>query len=235
MPLLFRQQRAAQQGLRHELKYMIAVRDAVLLQHRLALAMDTDSHADAEGRYFIRSLYFDDFDFAAYRDKLNGVENRAKYRLRYYNFDDSFISFEKKEKIRDMTKKTAVRVSREQAEAMMERGDVGDTDNSLLQEFRSLWNAGLRPRVLVDYDRYVFAHPVGNTRITLDMAVRTSPCKTELFDTQLAMLPVLPPAHAVLEVKYNDAFPRHVGLLLEGVAKDRMAVSKYCRCLSILE
>lgn len=235
MALLFRRQSAAERGLRHELKYIINVRDAVLLQHRLRQVMDTDPHADADGRYFIRSLYFDDMDFTAYRDKLNGVEKRAKYRLRYYNYDESFISFEKKEKLRDMTCKTSARVTAEQARAMIGSGAVGDTDKPLLQEFAGLWNAGLRPRVLVDYDRYVFAHPVGNTRVTLDMGVRTSPCKTELFDRELAMLPVLAKGEAVLEVKYDDAFPRHVGRLLEGVARDRMAVSKYCRCLAVLE
>lgn len=230
-----REKSAALRGLRHELKYVISTRSAVFLRQRLALALDPDPHAGPDGGYFIRSLYFDDTDWTAYRDKLDGVERRAKYRLRYYNFDESYLSFEKKEKLRDMTRKTAAAVSRDRALAMAAGGDPGETEDPLLLEFRARWNAGLRPRVLVDYDRFVFAHPAGNTRVTLDLNVRTSPCKTELFDRDLAMLPVLDRGEAVLEVKYDDFFPAFVGRLLEDVPKTRCAVSKYCRCLGILE
>ena len=226
---------AAQQRMRHELKYIISTGGARYLQHELSRTMDTDPHAGPDGSYFIRSLYFDDVHFTAYRDKLNGVEKRAKYRLRYYNFDPGFLVLEKKEKLRDMTRKTSVRVTQEEALAMLREGRVPETDIPLLQEFDALWREGLRPCVLVDYDRHVFAHCVGNTRITLDRNVRTSPCKTELFDRGLAMMPVLGEGQVILEVKYDDQFPTHAGYLLDDLPRERLAVSKFCRCLSILE
>ena len=225
---------AARQGLRHELKFLVSARSVLLLRQRLSRVMEPDPHAGPEGRYFIRSLYFDDMDYTAYREKLNGVDTRAKYRLRYYNYNDSYIAYEKKEKFRDMTRKAMAAVSRPTAEAMAARGEA-EGEDPLLTEFQALWRRGLRPRVLVDYDRYVFVHPVGNTRVTLDLDVRTSPWKTDLFCRDLAMLPVLDPGLAVLEVKYDDQFPRHVARLLEGVPRDRAAVSKYCRCLALLE
>lgn len=221
--------------LRYELKFVISEYAAELLRLRLDAALAHDPHAGPYGGYFIRSLYFDDQDWRAYRDKLAGVENRVKFRLRYYNYDDSFISYERKEKLRDMTRKTAVRVDRALTQAMLTRGDILGREEPLLLDFAARWNAGLRPRVLVDYDRAVYVHPLGNTRITLDSRVRTSAYKTDFFDPNLPSLPVLDPGTAVLEVKYDRLIPAFIPRLLEGIPKERASVSKYCRCLSIGE
>ena len=221
--------------LRYELKFLMSNYAAELVERRLAAVLETDRHADEHGGYFIRSLYFDDPHWTAYRDKLSGVEKRAKYRIRFYNYDDSFLSFEKKEKIRDMTRKTGVRIDRALAERMIAAGAIGERQDDLLREFAALWHGGLRPAVLVDYDRTVFVHPVGNTRITLDRAVRTAPYNTELFSRELCTLPVLPEGQCVLEVKYDKIIPAFLPRMLEGIPKDRSSVSKYCRCLSIGE
>ncbi|MBQ2896628.1 MAG: polyphosphate polymerase domain-containing protein [Oscillospiraceae bacterium] len=221
--------------LRYELKFLLSHYAAELVEKRLSAVMAHDRNADGRGGYFIRSLYFDDQQWTAYRDKLAGVEKRAKYRIRFYNHDDSFLSFEKKEKLRDMTRKTGVRIDRALAERMIANGDIAGREEDLLREFAALYRGGLRPRVLVDYDRTVFVHPLGNTRVTLDRAVRSAPYKTELFDPGLCTLPVLPEGQCVLEVKYDKIIPSFIPRLLEGIPKDRSSVSKYCRCLSIGE
>lgn len=48
-------------------------------------------------------------------------------------------------------------------------------------------------------------------------------------------MPVLDEGEAVLEVKYDAFLPAPVRALLEGVPKQRCAVSKYTKCLDILE
>ena len=60
--------------------------------------MKPDAHASG-GRYRITSLYFDDIYGTGYNDKLNGVLNRKKYRIRTYNFDKNFIRLEEKRRI----------------------------------------------------------------------------------------------------------------------------------------
>ena len=47
---------------RHEIKYIISLREAELLKYRLRALLRPDSHVRADGSYFIRSLYFDDTD-----------------------------------------------------------------------------------------------------------------------------------------------------------------------------
>ena len=85
------------EGYRHEYKYLISRSAAELLRRRLPCIMERDSHAGPTGQYTIRSLYFDDPNFTAFRDKVDGVDNRTKYRIRCYNGDTSRCRLERKD------------------------------------------------------------------------------------------------------------------------------------------
>ena len=108
---------------RHEFKYYINAWDRELLSRRLGTVMTRDPHTMADGRYVIRSLYFDNFTDTALFEKVNGVNPRAKFRIRIYNGDDSFISLEKKVKRDEFTQKLQARITREEYEAMYGKDD----------------------------------------------------------------------------------------------------------------
>ena len=76
---------------RHEIKYFISTRDVPLMVERLETVMFRDRHADENGNYFVRSLYFDDIFDTALNEKLAGVNERDKYRIRIYELDDSSL------------------------------------------------------------------------------------------------------------------------------------------------
>lgn len=76
--------------MRHEYKHIINYGDYLALKSRLSIFMQTDKHG-IDGQYKIRSIYFDDMNDSCYQDKINGVNKRSKYRLRYYNNDLSYI------------------------------------------------------------------------------------------------------------------------------------------------
>ena len=80
---------------RHEVKHEISNLDMLILRQRLRAVMKPDSHAK-DGQYEIRSLYFDNMDDKALREKLDGVSVREKYRIRMYNNDPSVIRLERK-------------------------------------------------------------------------------------------------------------------------------------------
>ncbi len=220
---------------RHEIKYAVSLFEAELLKRRLPCLLRPDAHAGKDGSYFIRSLYFDDPDFTAYREKLDGVKERTKYRIRFYNMNDSVIFLEKKTKDGDMTGKDSVRLTRELAETFLRGDDELLRLDGLCGELGRLRQGAWRPAVIVDYDRWAFKYPAGNVRVTIDMNVRTAPYQYDLFDPRLLTIPVLDEGEAVLEVKYDDFLPAPVRELLHGVKKQRCAVSKYTKCLSILE
>ena len=60
---------------RHEVKHEISNLDKLILRQRLSTVMTPDSHAK-NGHYEIRSLYFDNPDDKALREKLDGVSIR---------------------------------------------------------------------------------------------------------------------------------------------------------------
>lgn len=75
--------------MRHEYKHIINYGDYLALKSRLGVFMKTDEHS-IDGQYKIRSIYFDDMNDSCYQDKINGVNKRSKYRIRYYNNDLSY-------------------------------------------------------------------------------------------------------------------------------------------------
>lgn len=218
-------------GYRHEDKYFISAAGYHLLRARLRAALAPDAHAAQNRRYLVRSLYFDDYIQSGLLDKREGVQYREKFRIRYYDFDPSFIRLEAKQKHGDITRKLAAPLTREQAEALT-RGDLWslyDNSDALLRAFYLKARTRLlRPAVLVDYDReaYVF----GDVRITFDHHVRTGGYRTTLFDPQTPTLPVLAPDRVILEVKYDEALPYAVRQLLRPVPATRCAISKYELC-----
>ena len=80
---------------RHEVKYIISSGDAAAARASLSGVAQLDPHAREKGYYLVRSLYFDDpLDTALY-EKLDGVNERKKFRIRYYNDDLSYGSVTK--------------------------------------------------------------------------------------------------------------------------------------------
>ena len=90
---------------RHELKYQINPADHHALRQRLRAVMKRDPHTRADGFYTIRSVYFDNYKDKALREKLDGVQLREKFRIRWYNDDLSYITLEKKIKHNDLCMK----------------------------------------------------------------------------------------------------------------------------------
>ena len=89
---------------RHEWKHEINMADLYAIRARLKVVARGDPHAK-DGKYFIRSLYFDNLSDKALREKIDGVDRREKFRIRYYNKDTSFIRLEKKSKVNGLETK----------------------------------------------------------------------------------------------------------------------------------
>ena len=226
-----------EKGLRHEYKFLISRADAELLKLRLPRIMERDPHAGETGQYTIRSLYFDDVNAAAYYEKVDGIDSRTKYRIRFYNYDGSVIKLEKKEKLGNLTRKTAQTITKRDARALEYALSQGCPDNpeGLTEELRlACLSRGLRPKVLVDYDRTPFLCHAGNTRITIDENVRTRPYIAHLFASPRAMTPVLEPNQVILEVKFDDFLPGYLADALADIPKVNMAISKFALCMSYI-
>ena len=122
---------------RHELKYAIPYADYLAMSKRLKVIMKKDPHASEDGLYRIRSIYFDNIDDKALREKIDGIARREKFRIRYYNDDLSFITLEKKMKINDLCLKYDTQISEEECRKIL-NGDyewMKDHPEELVREF----------------------------------------------------------------------------------------------------
>ena len=216
-----------QERYRHELKHSVNAADCEILSRKLRLLMKHDPYAGPDGVYQIRSLYFDTPDDKAVREKLSGVNDREKFRIRIYNLDEGCIKLEKKRKKNGLCQKLASPLSREQCEAILS-GNWKPEEDGLQAELyaKTRWQ-GLRPKTVVDYKREAFCYDPGNIRVTIDRNVRSGLFGTELFNPALPTVPVSRRGEAVLEVKYDHYLPSAIADLLQLGTRQHGAFSKY--------
>lgn len=222
-----------EKGYRHELKYYIKHSDYILLSKKLRETLQSDENTDANGEYFIRSLYFDDLNDSAFRQKLDGIDNRDKFRIRIYNLSAKIIKFECKHKDGGYIKKDAISISGEEYQRIM----TGDYSFLLKRNepfakrlFAEFATKRIQPRVIVDYMREPYVFPHQDVRITFDKDVRTAYRSVDMFNKNLPTYPVITEGDMVLEIKFNEYLPTYIRSLLQIDAPLRSAVSKYCLC-----
>lgn len=221
--------------LRHELKFFISEEQHYLLSHALDRVLDRDPNGDENNEYAIRSLYFDTVWNSALFDKLAGVQNRDKYRIRIYNYSDKVIKMECKTKFGTLISKRSISIPRDLCEQLIAGDPTGleTTRSGLLNDvYREMTVNLLRPVVLVDYVREAYLHPAEEVRITFDKQLRTGMRSIELFDPYVPTISPFDHGEMILEVKYNQSLPPYIRNLLNTYCPNAIqsAISKYTWC-----
>lgn len=219
---------------RHEMKFAIGYGDYLAMRTRLQAVMEKDPHAGADGLYRIRSIYFDNADDKALREKADGVPKREKFRIRYYNDDFSFITLEKKMKINNLCLKYDARITEEECRKLL-KGDrwwMKSHPEDLVRELSAKMNyQRLRPRVLVSYTREPYIYRAGNVRVTFDSEVRTSLFRQEFLTEQTSDISATDtPQDRILEVKYDAFLPGIIQDIIQVPGIRQQAFSKYGAC-----
>ena len=217
---------------RHEWKHEINRSDLITLRQRLRAVAKIDPHA-IDGRYMIRSLYFDTPADKALREKLDGVNRREKFRIRYYNGDTSLIHLERKSKLNGLGTKASTLLTRQEAQAIVDgeldwMAECGD--RPLIQELYSkMRSQNLRPKTIVDYTREPFYYPPGNVRVTLDYDIRTGLGCTGFLNPGCVTVPA-GDAPILLEVKWDAYLPDTIRAAVGLESRRSSAFSKYAQC-----
>ncbi|MBO4888472.1 MAG: polyphosphate polymerase domain-containing protein [Firmicutes bacterium] len=219
---------------RHELKFPILYADYLAMRSRLQKVMKSDPHVDTSGKYTIRSIYFDNTEDKALREKIDGIGKREKFRIRYYNDDFSFITLEKKMKIDNLCLKYDAVLTEEECRRILE-GDLDfmkEHPQGLVQElYAKMKFQGLRPRVLVSYVREPYIYSAGNVRITFDSQVRTTLFHQKFLTEQVHDISAMDtPQDMILEVKYDAFLPAIIQDLIQVPGIRQQAFSKYGAC-----
>lgn len=215
---------------RHELKLEINYLDMLQIRQRLKAVAYPDPHA-IDGKYLIRSLYFDNLYDKALMEKVNGLSRREKFRIRYYNGDTSVIHLEKKSKIDRLGNKQSASLTKEEAQSIVD-GNIDWMAESKYPVVKELYSKmkiqGLAPKTIVDYTREPFIFPAGNVRVTLDYNIRSGMYCTDFLNPDCVTIPVS--ESIILEVKWDGFLP---DIIRDAIAlEDRRegAFSKYEAC-----
>lgn len=221
---------------RSEWKYYISLSEYYYLRGLLQNIMTPDPNMGPGGEYFIRSLYFDSVDNIDYMNKVAGIENRKKIRLRIYDTDSDKVKLEVKNRFNSYMQKESLSITRDDALQMID-GNFEVLDGfeaSVAQKAKNIMvDNAYTPKVIVDYEREAFIYPEHNVRITFDKNIRAA-FSDRLFDPNLLMTPVITEPMMVLEVKFDQMLPEYIKNAISTARILNSSVSKYCMARELL-
>lgn len=215
--------------LRHEMKHTITKVEEWELSKRLRKLFPHDPHADSHGSYRVSSLYFDTPNDKALRQKIDGINHREKFRLRYYGNTPTFIRLEKKIKTNGLAAKQSATLTIEETKELL-KGNIDfllKSDHHLLIELYSkMRGERLQPKTIVSYEREAFVYIPGNVRVTLDRNLKSGLYRTDFLNPNLHEVSVSDEL-TVLEVKYDAFLPDIVRMAVQTQHQRTVAYSKY--------
>lgn len=228
--------------LRYERKYLVHNDLLPKLRSAIQPFVRPDNFAKTQGEfseYTVRSIYLDSIQREAVYDKIEGLRDRKKLRIRGYDTqqEDSLVFLEIKRKISDRISKNRAPLLYKNLNRMLEFGDVEETllvknSDRVDDANRFLFNMHrfqMKPVNLIVYDREPY-HGVFDpgVRITFDKNIRSTlyPEFNELFQSKDYEFPW--PDHFILEIKYFDApMPSWAKSIVQHYKLRNEALSKY--------
>lgn len=225
---------------RNEYKYLVSAGQIAMLKARAGAVLFPDPHVpktgDRAGMYNIRSVYFDDNSDSCYLENENGTDPREKFRIRIYNHSDRRIALELKKKQQGKCLKDSCPLTRTQCDILLTGQPLPEDPGypPLLQKLLlQMKTRGLKPVVIVEYDRIPYVFPAGNVRVTLDTNILSSDQCQSFFEDRLSLRPVLPLGQHILEVKWDELLPDFLyrSLMLESLQWSSFSKYYICRKL----
>lgn len=96
--------------------------------------------------------------------------------------------------------------------------------------FSEVMLRGLMPKIIVTYEREPFTYPGGNVRITFDRCLSSSEEIPKFLSGHYAERPVFSCGQSLMEVKWDEVFPKHIKETLSIENLQWTAFSKYSMC-----
>lgn len=224
---------------RQEFKYLLTFNQYRQVHHYLetrGLIIDPYSIKQSNNNYYIASLYLDTPDYQAYWEKMYGVANRTKYRLRAYSNTGTKktpVFWEIKRKFNNYLKKDRFCLSWDTTNQFLnsrlnlDQLTQQSPQPKTLTRFYFNWTQKyLRPTVLISYWREAWLDPFyPHLRLSFDKNIQAT-ATTDLFcsNRQVNILP----NQIIMELKFNGPVPEYLNHICQYFNFSREAISKYC-------
>ncbi|MDO4339772.1 MAG: polyphosphate polymerase domain-containing protein [Eubacteriales bacterium] len=223
---------------RTEAKYLLNFQEYYVLKNILSEVMTPDQNGSEKGGYTVKSIYFDSVENSSYMEKVDGILERKKIRIRSYGLQESdWVKLEIKNKWNAGIYKEVSGLSKADAEALLryEAEPLLRYENKAAQKvYRMMKEDIYRPVVAIDYEREAYTLPFYEIRITFDKNLRASVENLKCMDGSRTYFPVLDNTCIILEVKYNYYIPAYIKRILGTVTGVQLSVSKYCMARQLL-
>lgn len=216
---------------RRELKYYISYIDYLNLKNKLSSIFTKDKNSKEDGSYHIRSIYFDNKSNKSYFEKISGIENRDKYRIRIYNLQEKPAKLEIKSKVNNIIIKNSIFINPSDMYNII-AGNYScllNYNNKTAQKIYCEFNSDFyKPVVIIDYKRDAYYMDINNIRVTFDRNIKKDEVNLgNLFSSSVNMSEVLNNKKIIMEIKYTGFIPAWVKNLLQVPRFERCAISKY--------
>ncbi len=237
------------QASRFELKYIIDEQCATGIREFIGSHLDPDEHAKPEqgNAYSLSSLYLDSPSLKLFNQTRQGMKNRFKLRIRFYDDrPDSPAFLEIKRRVTDVISKERATVTRDAVGRLLRGegpsrswllGGNGDPkSDSALVNFWNLCNEiNAAGRVYVSYTREAYVSPQSNSvRVTFDRGLYGTP-HAQVDGISLPSGGVWPNIGGViLELKFTDRFPEWMREMVQAFNLQRTSVPKYNHCVQAM-
>jgi len=232
--------------MRLEYKFLVRNIDLDRLRKKILPFVDLDEYIkeESDNEYTVRSIYFDSSNFDYYHEKIDGIKIRKKLRIRSYDnqSDNNLVFLEIKNKYDNFIGKNRAPILFHDLGKLLNTNDIETyalTNNGYsnsIQDggkfFFHIHKSGLKPTILIVYEREAFFSKFDNSlRITFDKNIRfyDHPQIDSLYRDE--DLEHATPNHFVLELKFNNGYPRWLQEIIEEFNLVRRSVSKYTICI----
>ncbi len=203
--------------------------------------MVLDPYLESKGvdSYLVRSLYLDTDSLRFYYEKLSGICNREKFRIRAYNDERSKIFLEIKKKNNNVITKDRECINYDDLHAILDRygrscmnnGKCKMESNVVMRFISLIISLQLRPMILIAYERQAFVGALDNDiRLTIDRNICCLPGRSyDMFYSGQNWIYINKPC--ILELKFNDVMPFFFKTIISRFNLHQQSISKYCLCI----
>tara|TARA_A100001015_G_scaffold320764_1_gene448389 strand:- start:2306 stop:3043 length:738 start_codon:yes stop_codon:yes gene_type:complete len=229
---------------RYEFKYLLRNNEANAIFKESLNFMNYDEYALKNKGYFVRSLYFDNYDYDNFFEKVDGIKFRKKFRIRTYNDkigQNNPIYLEAKGRVQDRIFKKRFKINNKDLSFFYSKKNSNYLldkykKNSLIKEFIfDVLKKRITPRILIDYKRKPLINKHGlYFRLTFDSNLVSSKAKTLFKEKNFFFPQACKPGFTILEVKFERSIPAWFHRTIQAYDLKRKSISKFvfgvCNC-----
>jgi hypothetical protein len=229
---------------RYEFKYLLGNNIANSIFNESLNFMKFDEYALKNKGYFVRSLYFDNYDYDNFFEKVDGIKFRKKFRIRTYDKKISEINpiyLEAKGRVQDRIFKKRFKISNQDLKFFYSKRNISYLldkykKNSLINDFiYDVLRKRITPRILIDYKRKPLINKHGlYFRLTFDSNLVSSKSQTLFKEKNFFFPQECKPGYTILEVKFERSIPAWFHRTIQAYDLKRKSISKFvfgvCNC-----